>query len=323
MRSQTTSMKSKPASRHEGSFHRSIAVLLALTGGLAVLGAWTSLAWRAAPITGAARHVEATGRGQTAHAPGEAAAQTSGADAKRALVAQVTAELDSMHGSFVRVLHGTPAWAEYEACTRAGHGDCRDAWATAVYLGLTLGVYTRENDELGNRLLSQAGIEALQLAVDAQLKSADPVQRIATLGLLNMNSHLKRVTLPYAAYTDLAKRSVVEAQLILERHVFDALPSDVVASEVQAMCNDPATDSRIWPTAVRTLGHPDYAAQLLDVTRVWLSPKGRDMLDPVMLLAALQRCGEPCAAGIEAMAADPRPEVRDHAATFVATARTK
>jgi hypothetical protein len=251
----------------------------------------------------------------------KAAARSGSGGTRRALAAQAIAALDKVHADFVRVLHDTPAWAEYEACRRAGQDDCHNAWATAVYLGLTMGVYTSDNEALGDRLLAQAGFDALQLAVTAQLRSADPVQRIATLALIDFNPHLKRLSLPYEAYTDLARRSIVEGQLILERHIFEALPSDEVASEVHAMCTDPAADSRIWPLAVRALGHPDYAAKLLDVTRVWLSPEGRDMLNPVMLLAALQRCGEPCAAGIQAMADDPRPEVRDHAATILASSR--
>jgi hypothetical protein len=233
----------------------------------------------------------------------------------------VAAELDAIHQGFLRKLHELPPWIEYEACRQKGGQGCEASWTAAVTLALTLAIHTTENQELGNALLDDRASGALRDAVAERMKSSDPLQRITTLGLLGLNSRtLVEVDLPSEAYTDLSQRSMVENQLLLTRHVVKTLPSDAVATQVRAMALNSETDLRVLPIAVRALGHPRNAELLLDVTRHWLSPDGQAMLDPVALLAALQRCGPACTPGIEAMAKDARPTVRDHAASILASA---
>jgi hypothetical protein len=233
----------------------------------------------------------------------------------------VTAELDAFHQRFVGTLHELPPWIEYEACRAQKGQSCEASWTAAVYLALTLAVQTKEGLALADELLNRSRPGELRDAVQQRMKSSDPLQRIMTLGLLNMNSYLvAEIDLPSEAYQDLSRRSVVETQLILTRHIVNSLPSEEVAREVHFMTLHPETDSRVLPIAVRTLGHAENAELLLDVTRHWLSPEGRSVIDPAALLAALQRCGPACASGIEAMAEDDRPEVREHAASFVRSA---
>jgi hypothetical protein len=227
------------------------------------------------------------------------------------------AALDQQYEQFVAALQRTPLWTEYETCQKRQRPDCEAVWIRATYYGLSLDSLARH--ALSDRLLDDAGPRALQGAVERQLLSAEPLRRIATLALLNMNPRLQSdLVLPYEAYHDLRSKSVVEIQLLLEKHVGLPLPYPETAAELSSIATDHSFDERARGAAAHALAHFEDAAELLHVTQQWLAADGADMLNANVLFDALSRCGVPCTEGLQQMAEDARPEVRQHALESIA-----
>lgn len=179
------------------------------------------------------------------------------------------AQLDTFEAGFRARLEADPGFAAYTACLASGER-CESIFSTlvnSVLYGSVLADIDANVFKLPAKGTSAAKHAAAEL-VEVAASTHDAVKRTTALVLLNRVESLSVRELPASAYEGLSSLSLVEQQLLLERHALAPLPSAEVAAEVAAL-GRMTNDSRALSSAVLALGHPssdsDLAGLLEDI----------------------------------------------------------
>jgi hypothetical protein len=230
------------------------------------------------------------------------------------LAAQRTRMLLTAIGELVRRhLFEPRSAAALRDCKPLSAPACRGLLSDALYE--VLGQYVEPAIELSQIDLAQldrAESAAIRMAaVDRIAQSADPIDRVSALVLLDRAAQLEAGPLPDAAFVALADKPVVEAQLLLTYSRHGGLPSAAVVAEVAALAGGADVDMRVQGPALATLARPETAAELNAAVRALADNRPPDWSGWNDHVApALARCGMACAersVEIVARAHDPVP----------------
>jgi hypothetical protein len=255
------------------------------------------------PLAPAARSVQAARPEVAVRALTKADAEAE--DAPVLTVTRSLAELGRTAAFEDRALAARPE------CMRDRAPECLRIVSDAIYGALAAkiepAILTEGSDASA---LVALGAERVHGAVGRLLlRSADPIERVVALALLDRLSQLQPLALPDEVYRGLADLPVVESQLLLRHHVVAALPPSAIP-EALALVSSRDVDPRVQGAALEALGHPPSADALQAAVEQLGSLHDARWDGWVERVApALGRCGLACAATSERLLAGPEPDV--------------
>jgi hypothetical protein len=190
----------------------------------------------------------------------------------------------------------------YRRCIEQG-GACTDELSRLLYMASAELQDSISEDAFDiGALVAAHGPHAVQQALIEDLRGIrDPVERYAALHLLtDWDSGVQPVELPPDLYSEVERRPMAEAQLLLTRHQFTPVKNQETKARLAELGAEAETDSRLWGSIIHSLGHEETAAEL----RRAVTSRKLDGISSLTAAVAAARCGLACLETLRAIAAE-------------------
>jgi hypothetical protein len=201
-------------------------------------------------------------------------------------------------------------YAEYLECAaQRGRTHCLAELSNALYAATAAGANSYFSTHSTPALLAKVGPDALWSVVSDKMQAQDDITRVAALLLVSRTPELELRSLPVDVYRNLAAKSDIEAQLILQGHELLRLPDDASRAEAYARASDPEASDRVRVAAARALAHAEDGATLAQLTE-HVMQEGPSSVSGFALPFALGQCGLACDGTLRSLASSSQKWLR-------------